>query len=57
MLFASLEARAKADMAAEGLPRHRVVLERQCDMRYKGQSHELSIRFVAEPVFGLPRAP
>ncbi len=49
MLFAALEARAKADMAAEGFTPDRVMLERQCDMRYKGQSHELAVRFVADP--------
>ena len=49
MLFAPLEAKARADMAAEGLPPGRVLLERSLDMRYRGQSHELSIRFVADP--------
>jgi N-methylhydantoinase A len=49
MLFTPLEARAKADLAAEGFAPERMLLERQLDMRYKGQSHELSVRFVADP--------
>jgi N-methylhydantoinase A len=47
-LFATLEARARQVMAEEA-PGARIVLERQLDMRYKGQSHELPIRFVADP--------
>lgn len=49
MLFAPMEAKAKADMAAEGVSPDRIVLERTLDMRYKGQAHELSVRFVADP--------
>jgi len=49
MLFAPLEAKARADMAAEGVAADRVRLERTLDMRYQGQSHELSIRLVADP--------
>lgn len=48
-LFAPLEARAREAMATEGLEGARIVLERVLDMRYKGQSHELPIRFVADP--------
>ncbi|KHK01187.1 hydantoinase/oxoprolinase family protein [Desulfovibrio sp. TomC] len=47
-LFGTLETRARQTMAEEA-PGARIVLERQLDMRYKGQSHELSIRFVADP--------
>ncbi|MHC1788776.1 hydantoinase/oxoprolinase family protein [Solidesulfovibrio sp.] len=47
-LFATLETRARQVMAEEA-PGARIVLERQLDMRYKGQSHELPIRFVADP--------
>lgn len=49
MQFAPLEARARAELAAEGFAPDRMVLERQLDMRYTGQSHELSVRFVADP--------
>jgi N-methylhydantoinase A len=49
MMFTPLEARAKADLAAEGFSPDRMVLERQLDMRYQGQSHELPVRFVADP--------
>jgi len=48
-LFAKLETRVKAAMEAEGVCSDKVLLERQLDMRYKGQSHELAIRFVADP--------
>ncbi|EFL49570.1 5-oxoprolinase (ATP-hydrolyzing) [Solidesulfovibrio fructosivorans JJ]] len=48
-LFGSLEEKARQGMAAEGLDGGDIVLERQLDMRYKGQSHELPIRFVADP--------
>jgi N-methylhydantoinase A len=48
-LFGDLEAKAKTVMAGEGVPASKVVLERQLEMRYRGQSHELPIRFVAEP--------
>jgi N-methylhydantoinase A len=47
-LFGNLETRARQVMAEEA-PGARMVLERQLDMRYKGQSHELPIRFVADP--------
>ena len=47
-LFGTLETRARQVMAEEA-PGARIVLERQLDMRYKGQSHELPIRFVADP--------
>jgi N-methylhydantoinase A len=46
--FGNLETRARQVMAEEA-PGARMVLERQLDMRYKGQSHELPIRFVADP--------
>lgn len=47
-LFGNLETRARQVMAEEA-PGARMVLERQLDMRYQGQSHELPIRFVADP--------
>jgi len=49
MRFAPLEAQAREDMTAEGVPADRIRLERTLDMRYQGQSHELSVRFVADP--------
>jgi N-methylhydantoinase A len=48
-LFGDLEVKAREAMAVEGVPAAKVMLERQLDMRYRGQSHELSIRFVADP--------
>ncbi len=47
-LFGDLEDKARKAMAAEGVPADKVRLERQLDMRYRGQSHELPIRFVAD---------
>lgn len=48
-LFGTLEEKAREGMAEEGVPAAKVVLERQLDMRYRGQSHELPIRLVADP--------
>ncbi|MEA4856696.1 MAG: hydantoinase/oxoprolinase family protein [Solidesulfovibrio sp.] len=48
-LFGALEEKAREGMAEEGVPAAKVVLERQLDMRYRGQSHELPIRLVADP--------
>lgn len=48
-LFGDLETKAREAMAVEGVPAAKVLLERRLDMRYRGQSHELSIRFVADP--------
>lgn len=42
-LFAPLEAQALQELADEGLEIRDVALERQLDMRYVGQSHELSV--------------
>lgn len=49
MLFAPLEAKAREELSAEGVPADRIRLERTLDMRYQGQSHELTVRFVADP--------
>lgn len=43
--FDPLVARAKAEMREEGMPESQVVLERLLDMRYAGQSYELSVPF------------
>jgi len=48
-IFGVLEVKIRAIMAAEGVPAGKLLLERQLDMRYKGQSHELPIRLVADP--------
>ncbi|RME72830.1 MAG: hydantoinase/oxoprolinase family protein, partial [Chloroflexi bacterium] len=41
--IAGLEQQALADLAAEGLPAEQIHLERLVDMRYRGQSYELTI--------------
>ncbi len=41
--FASLEETGAAELAREGLPRERIAFVRQVDMRYVGQSFELTI--------------
>ncbi len=45
-IFAPLAERAIAEMVAEGIASQEILLERALDMRYVGQSHELT---VAEP--------
>ena len=42
-IFAPLEARALAELEAEGISPGRAVLERALDMRYAGQSHEITV--------------
>jgi N-methylhydantoinase A len=42
-IFASLARQALAEMANEGIAPGNIVLERALDMRYVGQSHELSV--------------
>jgi N-methylhydantoinase A len=44
--FRELERRGLAAMAAEGFPRQQIRLERWIDMRYHGQSYEISLPFV-----------
>jgi N-methylhydantoinase A len=48
-IFSSLEARALAEMIEEGIPVENVEIERSLDMRYKGQSYEIT---VGEPLDG-----
>jgi N-methylhydantoinase A len=38
-----LEARVAADMEADGIPPADVVIERWCDMRYRGQAYEVGV--------------
>jgi N-methylhydantoinase A len=42
--FQALEAQARDQLSAEGVPPERQQLARSCDMRYYGQAHELNIR-------------
>jgi N-methylhydantoinase A len=42
-LFAELESRARAELAAEGLGEAEVRLEREMDLRYAGQGYELRV--------------
>lgn len=44
--FAPLVSRAQAEMAAEGHEPTTLSLQYRVDMRYRGQSHELSVRFM-----------
>ena len=44
-VFAELEARGRADLAVEGLPPERIVIERYLDLRYAGQSYELVVPY------------
>jgi N-methylhydantoinase A len=50
--FEGLEARAKAEMAAEGYEATAVTLHHHLDMRYVGQSHELTVEYntAADPL-------
>lgn len=43
-IFAPLETRARADLRAEGVSAGDIVLERAFDMRYAGQSHEVTVQ-------------
>jgi len=42
-LFAGLEARARAELAAEGLGEGEAIIARELDMRYAGQGYELRV--------------
>src|SRR5437773_6365956 len=39
--FEELEARAHAQLARDGIPRERMLIQRSADCRYRGQGHEL----------------
>ncbi|MCX6024188.1 MAG: hydantoinase/oxoprolinase family protein, partial [Chloroflexi bacterium] len=41
--FADLEERGRADLAAEGLQNERIRLDRLLDVRYRGQSYEITV--------------
>jgi len=47
-LFAPLEARAREELAAERVPETGIRLARFLDMRYEGQSHELTVPCVGD---------
>jgi N-methylhydantoinase A len=51
-LFAALEEQALADMTAEGLDPAHVSLHHSLDMRYRGQSYELSVPVSGVQAFG-----
>ena len=42
-VWAGLEARARADVAAEGVPAERIALTRLADVRYVGEGHEVPV--------------
>jgi len=46
-VYRDLEKKGLASMSGEGFPRKRIVLERLIDMRYRGQSYEISFPFSA----------
>lgn len=48
LAFTELEARAQAELAAEGIGRDAMRLERLLDLRYVGQSYELTVPFFGD---------
>lgn len=42
-VFAALEARARCQLQEENVPKERMVIERAVDLRYEGQSYELTV--------------
>ncbi len=56
-LFAPLEMQAIADMEAQGFPQKRMVLSRFLDMRYQGQSYELTVDFESRGEAGQKEEP
>jgi N-methylhydantoinase A len=44
-VFAELDARGRAELAAEGLSPERIIIERYLDLRYSGQSYELVVPY------------
>ncbi len=46
-MFAEIEAQARRDLLAEGVPASRIVLSRAAGMRYLGQSWELHVELPA----------
>jgi len=51
-IFDTLQARASAEMAAEGLDAASVTYQHSLDMRYRGQSYEISVPVSGIQVFG-----
>ncbi|MEZ4769991.1 MAG: hydantoinase/oxoprolinase family protein [Caldilineales bacterium] len=47
-MMETMEARGLADVAAEGVPRDRITLLPQVDVRYRGQSYELTVPLTAD---------
>ncbi len=54
--FAALVARGVEDVRREGVPPDRIVVERALDMRYRGQSYELTVPLGPNPVAAFHRA-
>jgi N-methylhydantoinase A len=50
--FPGLEQQALADMTAEGYPPEMLTMQRGLDMRYTGQSHELTVILPANETYG-----
>ena len=48
-IFSALEGQAAADMAAEGVDPASVTVRRSLDMRYRGQSYELTVPALPSP--------
>ncbi len=48
--FRPLVARGQAEVQREGIPPDRIVVERLLDVRYRGQSYELTVPFGADPL-------
>ena len=42
-IYGELEGRLNAALAAEGMTRERISLDRSCDMRYQGQAYEINV--------------
>jgi N-methylhydantoinase A/oxoprolinase/acetone carboxylase beta subunit len=55
-LFLEMERRGLRELAADGFPRDRIVLERSADLRYAGQSYEITVPWPRTGVRGLPAA-
>jgi len=48
-MFAELEQKARQEMAAEGFSDHKIRFERYLDLRYLGQSYELTVPYQPNP--------
>lgn len=55
-LFREMERRGRSDLAADGFSPGAIVLERSVDLRYAGQSYEITVPWPRNGVRGLPAA-